>query len=181
MRKTMLIAALALISAADVQPIRAQASMNLVGQRAPSWRFARSSWINTRRPIRWSKLAGRVTVIEFSRIDCSHCQAVAPSRRALHRKYRKRGPRMIGFQSPGISPAENSWPKVRAVVRQWKLTYPIAFDDRRTVMKKFGQNTYPAVFVLDRKGIVRFQQSGESPEKQAELDRFVDQMLQARS
>lgn len=174
-----LIAALVWISVASAPPLRAQ-NASLIGKTVPSWKFGRSSWINTRRTIRWSKLKGRVTVIEFLRINCSHCETAAPSRRILYRKYRPRGLRMIGFQSPGVSPEENDWAKVKSVLRQWKLTYPIAFDDNRTVMKKFGQNTYPAVFVLDRNGIVRFQQNGESREKQAQLDRVVGQMLQAR-
>lgn len=150
---------------------------DLVGKPVPSWKLTHRSWINTRRPIRWSRLKGRVVVIEFFRIQCPHCQAAAPSRRALYRKYRPHGMRFIGFQSPGLDPTESNWKKVQGIVRAWKLPYPIAFDANGALFKKFGLSLYPTVLVVDRKGIVRFQQTGYNADKAKDLERFITRIL----
>ena len=88
---------------------------------------------------------------------------------------------MVGFHSPGIigdlTDDENKWEKVKVEVKKWGLNYPIAFDQNRAFFDKNEFRFYPTVVVLDGKGIVRFQQTGYSPEKAAELDAFVGQML----
>jgi len=84
---------------------------------------------------------------------------------------------VIGFQSPGPDATENNWKKVQGIVRAWKLPYPIAFDAKGALFKKYGLSFYPTVLVLDRKGIVRFQQAGYSKDKAKELEQFVAKIL----
>ena len=147
------------------------------------WIIPKKQWTNTPAPIWLGGLRGNVTVIEFFRINCSHCQDAAPSRRALHNKYGKRGLKMVGFQSPGdfSNPgnAENDWRKVKLKIKDWGLTYPIAFDKDRAFFDKNELKFYPTVVVLDKKGIVRFQQTGYTPAKVKALDAFVGQMLKS--
>ena len=157
------------------------AARNLLGKPFPNWLVSQNYWMNTPEPVWLGGLRGDVTVIEFFRINCSHCQDAAPARRALYEKYRGRGLKMVGFHSPGIigdlTDDENKWEKVKAEVKKWGLNYPIAFDQNRAFFDQNEFRFYPTVVVLDGKGIVRFQQTGYSPAKAAELDAFVGQML----
>ena len=145
------------------------------------WVIPQRGWTNTPQPVWLGGLKGHVTVIEFFRINCSHCQDAAPARRALYRKYRKQGLKMIGFQSPGdvgnAANAENDWRQVKLQIKKWNLTYPIAFDKNRAFFDKNDLMFYPTVLVLDKQGIVRFQQTGYSDEKARELERVVAKML----
>ena len=171
--------------AQPITPIVApEATRNLLGKPFPNWLVSKNYWMNTPEPIWLGGLRGDVTVIEFFRINCSHCQDAAPARRALYEKYRGRGLKMVGFHSPGIigdlTDDENKWEKVKVEVKKWGLNYPIAFDQNRAFFDKNEFRFYPTVVVLDGKGIVSFQQTGYSPAKAAELDAFVGQMLAKR-
>ena len=153
------------------------ARTNLIGKPLAAWNISAQHWTNTRKPIHLEDLKGHVTVIEFFRIGCSHCRDAAPARRALYRKYRSRGLKMIGFQSPGDTAntrnSENNWRQVKSQIRQWHLTYPIAFDRNRALFDSYNLQFYPTVLVVDRKGIVRFQQTGFTPTNAKALEQFV--------
>lgn len=168
-------------TAAVEKPTVPDATQNLMGKKLDGWVVPQKYWTNTPQPIWLGGLQDQITVIEFFRINCPHCQDAAPSREALYRKYRARGLKMVGFHSPGIiedaSNPENIWSEVKNAVKQWQLTYPIAFDKDRAFFDKNNFHYYPTVLVLDKKGIVRFQQTGYSPEKAKELEQFVAQML----
>lgn len=166
------------------QPSAPDATQNLIGKKLNGWIVPQKYWANTPQPIWLGGLQDQITVIEFFRINCTHCQDAAPSREALYRKYRARGLKMVGFHSPGIigdtKDDENKWDKVKVEVKKWGLTYPIAFDKDRAFFDKNEFRFYPTVLVLDRKGIVRFQQTGYSPEKAKDLDAFVGEILNSK-
>ena len=157
---------------------------DLEGQPFGGWVIPQKYWTNTRQPIWLGGLQGKVTVIEFFRIGCSHCQDAAPSRRALYRKYHGRGLKMVGFQSPGdtknAANAENDWHKVKLQIKKWGLTYPIAFDKNRAFFDKNDLMFYPTVLVLDKKGIVRLQQTGYSDEGAQKLEQIVANLLKQK-
>lgn len=171
-------------TAAIEQTMVADVRQNLLGKKLAGWIVPQKYWMNTPQPVWLGGLQGQITVIEFFRINCSHCQDAAPSREAFYRKYRARGLKMIGFHSPGIiadsTNPENIWSDVKTTVKQWNLTYPIAFDKDRAFFNKNDFRFYPTVLVLDRKGVVRFQQTGYSPEKAKNLEQFVGEILNSK-
>lgn len=168
-------------TAAAEKPKVPDATQNLIGKKLAGWIVPQKYWMNTPQPIWLGGLQDQITVIEFFRINCTHCQDAAPAREALYRKYRARGLKMVGFHSPGIigdtKDDENKWDKVKIEVKKWGLTYPIAFDKDRAFFDKNEFRFYPTVLVLDRKGIVKFQQTGYSPEKARDLEQFVSGIL----
>ncbi len=157
---------------------------DLEGQKFGGWVIPQKYWMNTREPIWLGGLQGQVTVIEFFRINCSHCQDEAPSRRALYRKYRRSGLKMVGFQSPGdtknAANAENDWHKVKLQIKNWGLAYPIAFDKNHAFFDKNELMFYPTILVLDKKGVVRLQQTGYSDENARELEQVVAKLLKQK-
>ena len=109
----------------------------LVGKAAPRWVISKKNWTNSPNAIWLGGLTGHVTVIEFLRINCSHCQDAVPARRMLYLKYHKLGMEMVGFQSPGDindpNNSENDWKQVKRTIAAWQLPYPIAFDSKRAL------------------------------------------------
>lgn len=155
------------------------------GKPLPLWKFGRRFWTNTPRPIWLGGLRGRVTVVEVLRINCVHCQNAAPSRRALFLKFRGPDFRMVGIQSPGLvndaRNTENNWKIVRQTIRNWKLPYPVAFDQGgRYFQGTLHGDTYPTVFVLDRRGVVRFVQTGWTQDKAREMEEAVASALREK-
>lgn len=154
---------------------------NLVGQNAKRWKIGRQFWHNTPRPLWMGGQKGRVLVVDFFRIGCVHCQNAAPSRRAFYQKFHARGVQIVGFQSPGdfenASNPENNCAQVRRTIRAWKLPYPVAFDARRQFFNSYNLSLFPTVLVIDRAGVIRFAQTGYSPEKARELEEFVEKLL----
>ncbi len=157
---------------------------NLEGQRLGGWVIPRKYWTNTRQPVWLGGLQGKVTVIDFFRIGCSHCQDAVPARRALYRKYHASGLQMVGFQSPGdtsnAANSENDWHKVKLQIQKWGLTYPIAFDKNRSFFDKNALMFYPTILVLDKKGVVRLQQTGYSDKNNKELDELIAKLLKQK-
>ena len=89
---------------------------------------------------------------------------------------------MVGFQSPGDiddpQNTENDWSRVKRTLRDWQLPYPIAFDSKRALFDRYGLQFYPSILVLDREGVVRFQQSGFDEKKAKDLDAAISRMLE---
>ncbi len=159
------------------------ATNNWLGKPLGGWIIPGKYWTNAPAPVWLGSLRGEVTVVEFFRINCSHCQDAAPSRRLLYKRYGKQGLKMVGFQSPGVTTRavndENDWAKVKAKIKDWGLEYPIAFDKDRALFDKNEFLFYPTVLVLDGQGIVRFQQTGYSPAKARQLEAVVSGMLKS--
>jgi thiol-disulfide isomerase/thioredoxin len=152
--------------------------VKLVGKTAQAWNVPAEFWMNTSQPIAMQDVKGHVTVLEFWRVGCPHCEDAVPSMNALYRKYQSRGLKMVAFQSPSNIPSENVWSTVQATVRRWKIAYPVAFDKNGALFKKYNGHIYPTLMVIDGGGAIRYLQTGHSQEKAQSLDRMVAQVLQ---
>ena len=149
-----------------------------VGKPAAAWNIPAGSWMNTPQPISLKDVKGHVTVIEFFRIECPHCEDAVPFMRSLYTKYQPQGLRIVAFQSPGDAPSENDWKKVQATLRRWNVNYPVAFDKNADFFtKKYKGDTYPTVFVVDEKGIIRYQETGYDEATAKSLESFIVKSL----
>jgi thiol-disulfide isomerase/thioredoxin len=150
-----------------------QKLLKFKGQVPPSWDIAAQYWINTPRPISLADLKGHVTLLEFWRMECSHCQDAAPHINQLFKQYSQRGLKFVAIHSPGApgpDNPENDWGKVQQRIKEWGLKYPIAYDQNGTLFKnKFGGDTYPAMLILNREGKVIYVNTGFTAEKEMEL------------
>lgn len=146
-------------------PVPTAVVAKFIGQTLPSWDFPASQWANTPKPIAPADLQGHVTLVEFWRSECPHCQEAAPFLEKLNEKYKSRGFQIVSFQSPGMADdpgnPENDWTKVQGKMQELGIKYPVAFDKGGTFFKtQLGGTTYPTLFVLDKQGIVRYANTG---------------------
>jgi thiol-disulfide isomerase/thioredoxin len=161
-----------------------QRLLKLKGQTPPTWNIPSRDWINTPRPISLADLKGHVALIEFWRMECSHCQEAAPHMNQLFKQYTPRGVKFVAIHSPGAPGAENpenDWDKVQQRIKEWGLQYPIAFDENGKLFKStYGGDTYPAMLILNRAGKVAYINNGYTSEKEAELRQALDKTLKAK-
>jgi hypothetical protein len=67
---------------------------------------------------------------------------------------------VIGVHTPEF-PAEADVGRVRKKVADHKIAYPVAIDNAARTWKAWGNLVWPGVYLVDRKGTVRYRWYGE--------------------
>jgi thiol-disulfide isomerase/thioredoxin len=128
-----------------------------------------------------NELKGKIALIEFWRADCSHCQEAAPFMESLYKKYSPQGLKVVTFHSPstgsGPETHEGNWSQVQKTMKEWGITYPVAFDEGAEVFKKYNGARYPTVIILNREGEIEYLETGHTPEKEKSLIAAIEAML----
>lgn len=116
-------------------------------------------WANSE-PLKLDQLNGRVVLIEFWTFDCYNCRNTLPTIKAFHEKYRTEGLTVIGVHTPELD-QEREWPNVTQAVKQLGISYPVVSDNAFETWNAYGVAAWPTVFILDKKGRIRFRHTGE--------------------
>jgi thiol-disulfide isomerase/thioredoxin len=131
------------------------------------------TWINTE-PKHVVDLTGKVTLLEFWTLGCYNCRNVEPHVKEWHKKYSERGLVVIGVHSPE-TPAERDVATVERYVREHGISYPVAIDGDFAMWRRYGNSAWPAIYLIDRRGNIRFVQVGEG--RYAETEREIETLL----
>ncbi len=126
-------------------------------------------WFNTpgSRPLTLAGLRGRVVLLDFWTYTCINCIRTLPELRALDRRYRRAGLTVIGVHTPEFA-FERDAGNVREAVAANRLRYPVVQDNRYAVWNAFGNAYWPAQFLLDARGHLRYVHVGEGGAGQTE-------------
>ena len=90
-----------------------------------------------------------------------------PQLRDWHGKYEKDGLTIVGVHAPEFT-WERPYDKVVKATKDLKVVYPVVQDNEFTIWKRFGNQYWPALVVIDRKGIVRYTHIGEGDYEETE-------------
>jgi cytochrome c biogenesis protein CcdA/thiol-disulfide isomerase/thioredoxin len=133
-------------------------------------------WFNTRkeRPLTLAGLRGRVVLIDFWTYTCINCIRTLPYVRALDERYRSAGLTVIGVHTPEFS-FERDAGNVADAIAQNRLRYPIAQDNDYKTWTAFGNQFWPAKYLIDASGQVRYTHFGEG--KYGETEQAVRGLL----
>lgn len=153
----------------------------LGGAKIPAWTKI-GPWENAKQPVTLNSIKGKPVLLEFFRINCSHCQDAAPYLEALYKRYQPRGLKMAAIQSPGdykdATNDETQWPKVQAFVKAGGLTYPIGMDkDSDYFQKTLKGDYYPTTMIADPSGKVVYAQTGHDAQKAITLAVELEKQL----
>jgi hypothetical protein len=61
------------------------------------------------------------------------------------------------------------------------LTWPIAFDPKKSYEKSYGVSEIPQIVLIDRKGMVRMVQFGYEPAKRADIEAELKKLLDEKA
>ena len=125
----------------------------------PAPEISASAWINTT-PIPPASLRGKVALIEFWTFGCSSCRKVQPHIKEWYREYGNRGLVVIGVLTPD-SDVERNLANVEEYVRSHEIPYPVAVDTDLVTWRRFDNWAWPAMYLVDKRGIIRLRQVGE--------------------
>jgi len=133
--------------------------------RAPE--FAKTGrWFNST-PLSLSKLRGRVVLIDFWTYTCINCIRTLPYLRSWDARYRAEGLTIVGVHTPEFG-FEKKASNVAAAIRRSDLRYPVVQDNDYGTWNAWGNNAWPAKYLIDAKGQVRYTHLGEGEYKETE-------------
>ena len=119
-----------------------------------------TEWINSP-PLTPQSLRGNVVLVDFWTYTCSNWARTLPYIRAFAEKYRDQGLVVIGAHTPEF-PFEKDIDNIRWAARVLNVNYPIAVDSDYGIWRAFDNNYWPAVYIADANGAIRYHHFGEA-------------------
>jgi cytochrome c biogenesis protein CcdA/thiol-disulfide isomerase/thioredoxin len=116
-------------------------------------------WFNSK-PLTLASLRGRVVLIDFWTYTCINCIRTFPHLKAWDAKYRDKGLTIVGVHSPEFG-FEKKASNVARAIRQNGLAYPVAQDNELATWNAWSNQYWPAEYLIDARGHVRYANFGE--------------------
>jgi len=130
-------------------------------------------WINST-PVVAEALRGKVVLVDFWTYTCINSLRNLPYLEAWAQKYRAAGLVVIGVHTPEFS-FEGEPANVDEAVRLYRVSYPVAIDSNFVIWRAFGNAYWPADYVADGRGRIRYHHYGEGDYVRSE--RVIQQLL----
>jgi thiol-disulfide isomerase/thioredoxin len=125
----------------------------------PAPALAAKGWLNSP-PLTATALKGKVVLYDIWTYSCVNCVRTLPYVRAWYERYRTDGLVVIGVHSPEFD-FEKVHSNVAAAVQRLGVTWPVALDDDMTIWNAFNNQYWPAKYLADRQGRIRYTHFGE--------------------
>ena len=132
-----------------------------------------TGWLNTR-PLTAAELHGHVVLLDVWTYSCINCIRTLPYVEAWASQYRADGLVVIGVHSPEFA-FERDPSNVARAVRDLGVTYPVALDNGYGIWRALGNQYWPAEYLIDTSGHIRYRNAGEGHE--AETERQIRVLL----
>ncbi|NKN16029.1 cytochrome c biogenesis protein DipZ [Rhizobium laguerreae] len=146
----------AMIAAADAKkPFRSDLP---VEGPAPSLDGA-VEWLNSE-PLTTEQLRGKVVLVDFWTYSCINCIRTIPYVRAWAEKYADQGLVVIGVHAPEFA-FEKKIDNVKKAIGDFQIGYPVAIDNDYGIWRAFENSYWPAAYLIDAKGQIRYHHFGE--------------------
>lgn len=152
-------------TATVIDPDRSFRSNLPVEGGAPSLNGA-VQWLNGP-PLTTEELRGKVVLVDFWTYSCINCIRTVPYVRAWAEKYKDQGLVVIGVHAPEFA-FEKKIDNVRKAIEDFKIGYPVAIDNDYKIWRAFENSYWPAQYLIDAKGQIRYHHFGEGNYRQTE-------------
>ena len=116
-------------------------------------------WINSD-PQTLAQLKGKVVLIDFWTYSCINCQRTQPYLNKWYDKYKDDGFVIIGAHAPEFA-FEKVPANVRQAVNEANIKYPVALDNDFATWNAYKNQFWPAKYLIDKDGQVRYTHFGE--------------------
>ena len=136
-----------------------------------------ADWFNSP-PLTLESLRGKVVVIHFYAFQCHNCHANFEIYRRWFEKYNGQGVVVIGIQSPETT-TERDPVAVRNAAKERNLEFPIIMDRDMKNWNNWANTMWPTVYVVDKRGYLRYWWQGELNWKGATADKTVEAVIEA--
>jgi thiol-disulfide isomerase/thioredoxin len=118
-----------------------------------------TGWLNSP-PLRANDLHGKVVLVDFWTYTCINWLRTLGYIRAWWEKYADDGLVVVGVHTPEF-PFERDIDNVRWAAKDMKVEYPVALDSDYGVWDAFSNRYWPAIYIADAEGRIRYHHFGE--------------------
>ena len=164
MRQILIVAILALVACHDASGASPVGLEHATTER-PAPEFPTrdpGQWINSP-PISMEDLRGQVVLLEIWTYGCINCRRSLPWIASLEERFGERGLRIVGLHAPEFE-EERDVENVRRQVKDLAIHHPVVLDNDLEMWKALGNRAWPAFYLIDRAGRIRYVQTGETHE-----------------
>jgi thiol-disulfide isomerase/thioredoxin len=134
---------------------------------------AAPAWLNSE-PLTAEGLRGRAVLVDFWTYSCVNWLRTLPYVRAWHERYRDRGLVVVGVHAPEFG-FEHDLDNVRRAAGELGVGHPVVIDNDFAIWRSFENQYWPAVYLVDGDGRVRFHHFGEGAYE--DIERAIQQLL----
>jgi thiol-disulfide isomerase/thioredoxin len=118
-----------------------------------------TTWLNSA-PLGAATLRGKVVLVDFWTYSCINCIRTVPYVRAWSDKYRDLGLAVVGVHTPEFR-FEEDLTNVNKAVGRFRIDFPVAVDSNQRIWRAWGNRYWPALYLVDARGNIRYHQFGE--------------------
>lgn len=125
------------------------------------------NWINSEPIASMKDLRGKVVLVDFWTYSCINCIRTLPYIQAWHEKYAGAGLVILGIHAPEFQ-FEQKFENVQKAVDDFGLTYAVVQDNDFKTWRAYGNRYWPAKYLIDQNGVVRYTHFGEGEYEETE-------------
>ena len=118
-----------------------------------------NDWINSK-PLNMEQLKGKVVLVDFWTYSCINCQRTFPYLKDWYNKYKDDKFVIVGLHAPEFA-FEKKLDNVQKAVTEFGLQYPVGLDNEFSTWNNFNNNSWPAKYLIDKDGKIRYTHFGE--------------------
>jgi thiol-disulfide isomerase/thioredoxin len=132
-----------------------------------------AEWLGSE-PLGPAELRGHVVLVNFWTLTCINWLRQQPYVRAWSQAYRGDGLLLIGVHTPEFS-FEHEIDRIRQAIKEREIDYPVAVDNDNRIWSAFDNHYWPALYFIDKEGIIHEHHFGEGRYEQSE--RIIQRLL----
>ena len=126
-----------------------------------------TGWLNGQ-GLQLQDLRGKVVLIDFWTYTCINWRRTLPYIREWQIKYKDWGLVVIGVHTPEFT-FEYKPENVSRSIKEMNIDYLVALDNNYSIWNSFQNQYWPALYLIDAKGNLRYQKFGEGDYQESEL------------
>jgi len=130
-------------------------------------------WLNSG-PLTAKSLRYKVVLVNFWTYTCINSLRPMPYVKSWAAKYKDAGLVVIGVHTPEFS-FEHERPNIEWATRTFNISFPVAIDSDYGIWQAFHNEAWPAQYIVDGKGQIRYRHYGEG--EYVEMERVVQKLL----
>ncbi|AOK31445.1 MULTISPECIES: thioredoxin family protein [Burkholderia] len=123
-------------------------------------------WINSK-ALTMQQLRGQVVLVDFWTYGCVNCIHTVPYIERWHERYKDQGLVVVGVHTPEY-PFEQETDNVKKAIVRFGISFPVAQDNRYATWNAYGNQYWPALYLIDRRGHIVYSHFGEGAYAQTE-------------
>ena len=131
-------------------------------------------WLNVEKTPTMQSLRGKVVLVDFWTYTCINCIRTLPHVKAWYEKYKDQGLVVVGVHTPEFA-FEKKTKNVQQAINQYGIPYPVAQDNEFGMWNAYNNNYWPAKYLIDAQGQIRYTHFGEG--QYEETEKAIQELL----